>query len=368
YINIELEKVARVIMKIAILSMQKVVNYGSFMQSFALRKTIENLGHECEYIDIEFGVQKDGLKRDKILYLNKFKERFLNIHLIKNFKQHRLLNKRFNEEFFSELGILNRKYSSYDTVVIGSDEVFNFAQPTPWGFTEQLYGNVKEAKNVISYAGSFGHTTMTEIEKYGVKSNITSAMRNMKAISVRDINSVNIVDSLLGIKPQMHVDPVFLYDFNQHMCEVPMKDYIIIYTYPSRISNKDEINRIVKFAKKHNKKLISVGFFFPWCDEVITPHPFEVLSYIKNADYIITDTFHGTIFSLINNKKFGTIIRNTNSQKLSSLLKTMKKSERIIHSIESLDITLTKDITYDDTNKIILQERERSFEYLRNNL
>lgn len=354
-------------MKIAILSMQKVVNYGSFMQSFALRKTIESLGHECEYLDIEDGVQLAGLERSKSLYLKRFIQRFLNIHMLKNLKQHRRITKRFQEEFFEELGVLERKHNEYDMVVIGSDEVFNFAQPTPWGFTEQLYGKVKESKNIISYAGSFGHTTISKIENYDVKMKIREAMSHMKAISVRDENSVEIVEALLGKKPIMNVDPVFIYDFSQHIVDITEKDYIIIYTYPSRISGKNEIAKIVDFARKYNKKLISIGFFFPWCDEVITPHPFEVLSYIKNADYIITDTFHGTIFSIITNQKFGTLIRNTNSQKITSLLETMKKSDRIISDINLLEETLIRDIDYSETNNVIKDERERSVDYLKKN-
>ena len=355
-------------MKIAILSMQKVVNYGSFMQSFALRKTIEELGHEVEYLDIENGIQKEGLKRDNSLYIKKFIERFCNTHFFQILKQHKRLKARFNNEFFGELGILDRKYESYDIVVIGSDEVFNFAQPTPWGFSEQLYGNVKEAEKVISYAGSFGHTTLEKIAQYGVETEIRSSMSKMASISVRDINSVEVVEKLLGVKPTMNVDPVFLYDFTQHLVDIEEDNYIIIYTYPNRISSQKEIDKIVEFAKKENKKLISIGFYFSWCDKVITPHPFEVLSYIKNADFIITDTFHGSIFSIITNSKFGTLVRNTNSQKLTSLLKTMNKSDRIIDDLDKLDEIMLKDIDYTETNKVILSERKRSLEYLARNL
>jgi len=355
-------------MKIAILSMQKVVNYGSFMQSFALRKTIESLGHECEYLDIENGIQKPGLKRSKLLYLKKFMARFLNLNLFKNLKQHKFLNRRFKDEFFDELGVIEREHSSYDLVVIGSDEVFNFAQPTPWGFTDQLYGNVKQADSVISYAGSFGHTTISDIEKYGVKSEISKAMGSMKAISVRDKNSASIVEELLGVEPVMNVDPVFIYDFSPHLVDIDLNDYIVVYTYPSRIDDDREVSKIVEFAKKENKKLISIGFFFPWCDQVITPHPFEVLSYIKKADYVITDTFHGTIFSIITNRKFGTLIRSTNSQKLTSLLETMKQKGRIINDINMLGSTLKGDIDYEETNGVIEVERARSIEYLKSNM
>ncbi|MCC4831103.1 polysaccharide pyruvyl transferase family protein [Shewanella sp. 10N.7] len=355
-------------MKIAILSMQKVVNYGSFMQSFALRKTIESFGHECEYLDVVPGIHMKGFERSKSLYIKKFIERFMNVHMFKYLKQHRLISKRFQDEFFDELGVLKRKNDTYDMVVIGSDEVFNFAQPTPWGFTEQLYGKINETDKVISYAGSFGHTTIAEIEKYGVKDKIKDSMGSMKSISVRDKNSFGIVEKLLGSAPTMNVDPVFIYDFSKHIVNIPEKDYIIIYTYPSRISGQQEIDKIVEFAKKYNKKLISIGFFFPWCDEVVTPHPFEVLSYIKNADYVITDTFHGTIFSIITNSKFGTLIRNTNTQKLTSLLETMKRKDRIINDINNLEDIMLKDIDYSDTKEVIKAERQRSLAYLKEQL
>lgn len=355
-------------MKVAILSMQKVVNYGSFMQSFALRKTIESLGHEVEYIDIKNGIQKKGLERSAVLYLRKFIERFANLHFFKILKQHRYLNHRFQTEFFDELGILERKYSEYDVVVIGSDEVFNFAQPTPWGFTDQLYGNVPEANKVISYAGSFGHTTKEKIDKFGVKEEIKAAMSRMTSISVRDTNSVDVVEGLLGCKPSMNVDPVFLYDFSKHLVDIKEENYILVYTYPNRISSQKEIDEIVSFAKENNKKLISIGFYFSWCDEVITPHPFEVLSYFKCADYIITDTFHGSIFSIITNSKFGTLIRDTNSEKLTSLLKTMDKSDRIIDEVDNLSEIMQRDIDYKTTNEIIQLERTRSLDYLRSNI
>lgn len=355
-------------MKIAILSMQRVVNYGSFMQSFALRKTIESLGHECEYLDITPGVQLKGLERSKTLYFKKFVERFLNINFFKIYKQHRKLNSKFKSEFFEELGLNKKKYDSYDIAVIGSDEVFHFAQPTPWGFTKQLYGSIPEASKVISYAGSFSNTRISDIKQYNLESEISNSMSKMSSISVRDKNSVKVVNELLGVNPVMNVDPVFIYDFSQHLIDIDENNYILIYTYPNRISGRDEIDEIVRFAKKHKKKLISIGFYFSWCDEVVTPHPFEVLSYVKNADFVITDTFHGSIFSIITNQKFATLIRKSNNEKLSSLLDTMDKSDRIVNDIHMLENVLTSPIDYDNTNKIISVEKERSLDYLKANL
>ena len=148
-----------------------------------------------------------------------------------------------------------------------------------------------------------------------------------------------------------------------------MKDYIVIYTYPGRIKDKSEIREICNFAKKYNKKLVSIYCWYTWCDVPLVPEtPFEVLAYFKYADYIITDTFHGTIFSIVNQKKFGTIIRSTNKQKLTSLLNNLSLGNRKVDDISSLDEILTGSISYDEVNKVILDERRRSIEFLKKNL
>ena len=98
--------------------------------------------------------------------------------------------------------------------------------------------------------------------------------------------------------------------------EIRKDKYMIVYTYPERITNVKEITAIKQFARDKGLKLISIGHYFPWCDEVVVPTPFEVLAYFRDADYIVTDTFHGSIFSIKHNKPFGTIIRTMNNQKL----------------------------------------------------
>lgn len=76
--------------------------------------------------------------------------------------------------------------------------------------------------------------------------------------------------------------------------------------------------------------MISIGHYFSWCDEVVIPTPFEVLAYFKGASYIITDTFHGSVFSIKFNKEFCTIVRDMNSNKLVSLLKQFGLENRIV--------------------------------------
>jgi polysaccharide pyruvyl transferase WcaK-like protein len=253
-------------------------------------------------------------------------------------------------------------------VVIGSDEVFNFNQHTSYGFTPQLYGDVKRADKVISYAGSFGTTTLQVIDKYGVREQIAAALSKMAAISVRDTNSLLVVKDLLGKEPFMNIDPVLMFDYHKYAVEPEEKDYIVVYSYPNRIKGKDEIEAIQSFAKAKGKKLISICFYFPWCDETVIPHPFEVLGYMKNADYIFTDTFHGCVMSIKFNKKFAAIVRESNLQKMSSLLDQFGLGERACHDITQIGAVVERDIDYNPVNDLLKKEQIESIEYLKCNL
>lgn len=215
-------------MKVGILSMQKVMNYGSFLQGFALKKTIEELGHQCEFIDIEQGRIFSELKRSYTFLLKKAVERYMKWDVLTRLRYTRIFRKRFNTEFFDLLGVNTHTITHFDAVVIGSDEVFNFAQRVPWGYTPQLYGKVSNANKVISYAGSFGHTTMQDIGHYGVKDEIKDALLSMAAISVRDKNSYEIVQKLTGKTPLVHVDPVLMFDYLPYVQLPDLKDYIVV--------------------------------------------------------------------------------------------------------------------------------------------
>ena len=120
-----------------------------------------------------------------------------------------------------------------------------------------------------------------------------------------------------------------------------LKRYIIEKLYCSiRIcrSYKRRGNRsyIRRFAEQKNKKILSLGFYQPFCDEYILASPLEVLAYIKHADYIVTDTFHGTVFSIKYQKKFGTIIRDSNRQKLGDLMHRFDVANRQITDLENI--------------------------------
>lgn len=355
-------------MKIGILSMQKVMNYGSFLQAFALKKTIEGLGHQCEFIDIENGRILPGLERSCTFLFQKLVERYFKLNVFTLFSYTQRFRNRFRKEFWNILGVDVHAFNHFDTVVIGSDEVFNFAQRVPWGFTLQLYGKIPNADKVISYAGSFGHTTIGDIYHYGLYEGISASMKTMKAISVRDKNSFDIVTALLGKKGEFNVDPVLMFDYLPYIKSTTETNYIIVYTYANRIKDKKEIDTIKAFARKYGLKIMSIGFYFSWCDKTVIPDPFEVLGYIKNANFVITDTFHGSVMSLKFNCQFAALVRPSNRQKMTSLLSQFHLEDRIVDKIQNLETILTSRCDYSFANAELVKEAAKSIEYLKSNL
>lgn len=125
-------------------------------------------------------------------------------------------------------------------------------------------------------------------------------MNKFDDISVRDENSARIVSALTGRDVEYHLDPVLIYDFEKEITDKPeLENYILIYGYGNRFSDISEITAIKQFAKTHNKRTVSVGYHQDWVDEKLEGSPFELLSYFKYADYVITDTFHGGVIHKI---------------------------------------------------------------------
>lgn len=367
-------------MKVGIISMQRVINYGSYLQAYSLKNIIESLGNKVEFVD--YVKEPPIVKEDKKESITPKKKSFLKkvlVYLWENrsrksrklrefYRAKMLLTRKFREEYFPELGVtLEQSYhNKEDVMVIGSDEVFNCLQANPAvGYSKELFGVNANAKKVIAYAASFGTTTLKGLEDYGIKQEVKDMLSKFDAISIRDKNSKEVVEELLGKKPEYHVDPVFLNDYAGKIPnKVPLKDYIIVYAYGKRITDK-EAEKINEFAQKKNKKIVTIGETqrFEW--EHLILSPFEVLAYFRYADYIITDTFHGTVFSIKYSKKFATMIREGNKQKLTDLLCRFNLMDRCVADINKLEEIITDTIEYSSIQQKIAEERVKSIEYLK---
>lgn len=349
-------------MNIGILSMQRVNNYGSFLQALSLKNILEEMGNSVEFIDIIPGKRFEGTEFKDNGKKDWSNEQFVNFRKKRNdiISEHSKKYLNLSDEY-------NYK-NHYDFAIIGSDEVFSCIGVNV-GCSLQLFGT-DVSKYTISYAASCGHTDYEQIQKYNLQSAIQSALINLKNISVRDKNTVNFIKQLTGKEPLEHIDPVFIYDFDKYLPKHNFENqkYIIIYSYDYRLNNKYEVDLIKKFAKKKHLKTIGVGLYQPWCDENINVTPFELLQYFKNASYVITDTFHGAVFSIKCNKKFAGISRSSNSYKFDDLLERFNLTSQKVSHMEHLEEILENTIDYDSVNKFIEEQTHLSINYFKKEL
>ena len=356
-------------MLIGILSMQRVCNYGSFLQALSLKMQFEAMGHEVHFIDIEQGRQilppeSSASYKNKIAYLcGKIFSKDA-ITKAKHYFFFKKMCKIHNGDYNNYLDNKNtgNLKSGYDLVIIGSDEVFNCCHQTSWGFSKQLFGDVKNARHVVTYAASCGNTDYNMICKYEIKDEVKDAMDRLEAISVRDANTFHFVKKVTGKEPILHLDPVFISDFPEVEFKKLKKPYLLVYAYSNRISDEKEIKRIKDYARKNNLEILCVGQHQFWCKNCITATGFELLQYVKNAEAVITDTFHGTVFSIKYNKKFGTIVRDSNNNKLCGLLQTFELTDRILENDDYFKV-MDKSIDFERTNKLIDEYKKSAKAY-----
>ena len=371
-------------MKVGILTMQRVKNSGSFLQAYGLMRVVESYGHKVEFVDFELNKEIELKEKKEIVAAH----RSILFRFLKWMKNHTLPGDRkfivaqkrikkffdgFETEYYKELGIESciNLLPKVDILIIGSDEVFNIAQYNELGYEIpwQLLGEGADAKKVITYAASCGHTTLNNLSEYGLADKMKSLLLKMDALSVRDQHTSDVVQTLTGVEPSINIDPVLLYDFHDVKLKPPaLKKYILVYGYNFRINDPTKIAAGKAFAKSKQMKLVCVNVMQRWCDEFIVTSPLEMLSYFKYADYIVTDTFHGAVISIKYNKSMGVFTRQSNNQKITGLLNQFKLGDHIVRDTNDFDSIMNKDIDYKAVNDTLNLEIQKSYEYLKNNL
>lgn len=356
--------------------MQRIANYGSFLQAYGLKHILEDLGCDVQFVDYHPGktlIPADGgtgLRRKISKVLEAFNYNAPLKEKIKFIKY----KKNYAKNYYPYLGISSEmNYSpDLDVLVIGSDEVFNCVQNnTNVGFSLDLFGANNNAKKVITYAASFGNTTVEKLKKYGVDKKIASYLNHIDSISVRDKNSGNIIKVLTGKEPVYNLDPVLAYDFigkcSDIPTNVPENKYMILYGYAGRFS-KEECQKIRAYANRKGLKIFCIGGVQDVCDKFIDCNPFQVIAYFLHADCVVTDTFHGTILSVITHRQFATVVRKTgygNVEKMTDLLGRLGLSDRVVDDLDKVGNKVAELIDYQKVNETILTEREKSHEYLK---
>lgn len=337
--------------EVCILSLQMGDNMGSLLQAYALKKTLESMCCEVEFLDIQPNNDDDKLRggccldysveqelqgmrgwRGKLKKLDKYA-----INRIKIKVKARAQKKIYTDFRRNNLNI-DKISKHYDICVIGSDCVFSCMGKM--GFTTQLFGNVSETEKVITYAASCGPTRFQDLPE-GVAFKIRESFNRISAFSVRDKNTLEFVKKFTDKNVQENLDPVLIYDFTSEVEQADMPELpnrcCIVYSYYNRINSLKEIEMIKDFCVRHNLVPVTVGKPQYWINQHVVCSPFQCLKLFQKADFVITDTFHGTIFSAKYAEKFAVLTRASNYNKLSDLIMRLGIEEHWMRDIVELE-------------------------------
>ncbi len=362
-------------MKVSVITRHAITNYGSLLQAFATQTAIEKLGHECEIIDYirddeSYWEHEKTLLKKKQAWNNSFIKR--HIYLAIRQPESIWAGKKFENERNRYLKLsntyctrdsLNGNCPKADVYMTGSDQVWG---PTEDGaFDSNYFLSFVDNSKKIAYAASFGHTKVDGESFASIKNYLSSYYK----IAVREDSAVNLLHEM-GIEAKRVLDPTLLFtkDFWNKYASTSCKNmtgkYVLIY----QIHNDPKFSEYArKVAKKKNLKLvrISPAFHqisrpgrFKWCPSVS-----DFLAYIRDAELLITDSFHGTAFAINYNVPFVEILPNNNTGTRNvSILSFTRLSDRILidnsKNIEDLPI----DFTY--ANEVLRKNRDESLKIL----
>jgi len=358
-------------MKYGIITHYHISNHGAMLQLQALIHVLKGLGVEAKALRFDKSLDFiDEQTRNKyrlsvrsvpfflkFLKENGIKKTWFNFRKVRKFSAYKKTS-----------GIIGEYYAqaNVDGVIVGSDEVFALhTGPTPI-----FFGHASPSGNIFAYAASFGPTIYEDIERLNCLPFVKSGLSSMKAISVRDNNTRDIVERLTGIKPPKACDPVILYGYQEEIAgfERPtLPPYLLIYAYDNNMNDAEEVAKIKVFAKERNLKIVSPGFYHEWCDLVVNAAPMEILRYFKYAEFVVTDTFHGTVMSLITNRNFAVITR-ANKNKLVNLLEEYDQIGRIMTDETTLNGLYEHPIDYKCVNAEMAHRRMEGLNFLKKNL
>lgn len=371
-------------MKIGIMTMHRIPNYGSFMQALSLKRMIESMGHQVVFVDYHIAPDVDHRRSVTAQFLAKMRtakrevvSTQIGMRLYERYGN-KVVRERNKVMFAGNhlLGVSEKRnyLTSCDVLIIGSDEVFNCLQSgNNVGYSLELFGKNARASRVVSYAASFGNTTLSRLRDYGVEEEVGKLLLRFDSVSVRDRNSYGIVKSLTGHEPSLHLDPVLVGNVELMKWRQPEQraPYVILYGYANRFSEQ-ECRDIILDAHSRGFCVIALGENQLICDEHVRCQPDELLGYFANAQYIITDTFHGTIFSVLCHKPFLVIprakqgIQGGNEEKIWDLAYRLGIEERVVETINTRTL-VEKDeqpIEYSKIDAIRIAEHARTQKYL----
>ena len=290
--------------KVGILTFHNAINYGAVLQTYALYKVLINLGAQTKVIDYRASFNEKRFAKKKLKYWvnprNIYNALFRNSYQTFN-------NKIFDDFIQSHICLtspirdksgLYSLNDEFDCFISGSDQVWNLACTE----NDESYflDFVTDVSKRNSYAASIGYTEFPpdKVDKY------KSLLQNINNISVREKEAVGLISTLIGRDVQHVLDPTLLLNKEEWnvlidgISRPEHEEYMLLYLMSE---DKELINFAKTHAKKHGLKIIYINqrfFKMKGANNIKDISPQLWLSYIYNAQVVVTNSFHGLIFSL----------------------------------------------------------------------
>ncbi len=351
-------------MKIGILTYHKAENYGAVLQAVALRTVIKSLGHQIFFIDYYPDYHKKGYDLPFIPWKNIIKHPRSHIAFLKDYiykyqrkKKFKIFQKKYINSHCTSLN------DNFDIIIYGSDQIWrkqrqlNDYNPIYFGLND-----IKTLKH-ISYAASADRVPETKEEKIRFQ----QLLKHINSISVRETTLQNSIKEL-GFNSVVSLDPAFLLSKDEWIRLLDLKkstneDYLLLYDFHGTFDYK----KVLQTAKEKglNVKKLTGGASLGLKETTdITAGPWEFIELIMNAKCVLTNSFHGLVFSLIFQKPVLVTSFSQLNGRIKSLLELINHPELYIETKE-ISSCIPHKIDYTDINKRLSTLRDSSMEYLK---
>lgn len=325
-------------MQIGIITFHFALSYGAVLQAYALSECIKSLGHDVFLVDYR-----------PDYHVKRFQWNWTRCGLHLTNLTHPLLHKRFGEFSSKHLRLSSQTYQTLeeltasppeaDAYICGSDQIWN---PVITGIDPAYFLTfAPQGTRRIAYAGSFGKSELTTEDL----KHIRPYLQVIEHLSVREASAVRIVNDACGKQAEHVLDPTLLIDnYDSVETHSPVKNrYVLVVS----LQNNSLLRRTADFVSRAlqlPKVVVNNCSRKVWqlLGKRVFPGPSGYLGLFRNADYIITNSFHGTIFSLVFNKPFITTSLSGNAAekniRMTGILRSTELSDYFLEMFSELRI------------------------------
>ncbi len=355
-------------MKIGILTFHCAHNYGAVLQAYASQEYLKTLGFNSYIINYRPDYLTKGyywFKKDRLLRKNLFKV-VKELFLLSARKKRYIGFNGFIDDNYNLISYNKEKLEKLDVVFVGSDQIWN-KDHCKGNYDPAFLGeDVKGPTKLISYAASLGKSILdTKDIPYLKKS-----WERFSAISVREYAAKSIIEEAVKKNVEVVLDPTLIVNKNTwvKLAKAPniKSKYVLVYQ-AKNVPNTNKIAREVARSLNCQVIYLSAGMGnMKNSAASITSTPDEYLGWIQNAEFVVSSSFHGTVFSVIFNTAFLAIFDKTKSDdRVRSFLGNIGLHDRCISSME--EITTSK-INWTSVEKELETLKIKSQDYLKRNL